>query len=111
MLWLFGPARAGKSAIAKKIAENATEKGLLIATFFFSRTSPTRSSEDYLVATLAYQLALSIPNARAQIEGAIEQDPAMFMKNIQTQIDTLLIKPLLQFTSSTQATPFPNCSS
>ena len=44
MLWLFGPAGAGKSAIAKRIAEIATEKGLLIATFFFSRTSPTRSN-------------------------------------------------------------------
>ena len=106
MLWLFGPAGAGKSAIAKRIAEIATEKGQLIATFFFSRTSPTRSIKDRLVATLAYQLALSIPSTRAYIEGAIEQDPAIFKKNIQTQIDTLLIKPL-QFTSSTQVAPFP----
>jgi adenylylsulfate kinase-like enzyme len=44
MLWLFGPAGAGKSAIAKRIAETATEKGLLIATFFFSRKSPTCSN-------------------------------------------------------------------
>ena len=106
MLWLFGPAGAGKSAIAKKIAEIAAEKGLLIATFFFSRTSPTRSSKDRLVATLAYQLALSIPNTRAHIEDAIEQDPAIFKKNIRTQIDTLLIKPL-QFTSWNQGIPFP----
>ena len=31
MLWLFGPAGAGKSAISKRIGELAAEKGLLIA--------------------------------------------------------------------------------
>ncbi|KAF8809938.1 hypothetical protein BYT27DRAFT_7187242 [Phlegmacium glaucopus] len=93
MLWLFGPAGTGKSAIAKRIAEIATDKDLLIAAFFFSRTSPTRSTKDRLIATLAYQLALSIPDTRTQIEDAIERDPAIFKKTIQTQIDTLLIKP------------------
>ena len=106
ILWLFGPAGAGKSAIAKRIAEIAAEKGLLIGTFFFSRTSPTRSIKDRLVATLAYQLALSILDTRPYIEDAIQQDPAIFKKNIQTQIDTLLIKPL-QLTFSTQVVPFP----
>ena len=94
MLWLFGPAGTGKSAIAKRIAELAEEKGLLIATFFFSRTSPPRKTEDRLVATLAYQMALSIPHTRSHIEYSIEQDPAIFDKNIHTQLDTLLIKPL-----------------
>jgi len=93
MMWLFGPAGAGKSAIAKKIAEVAAEKGLLIGTFFFSRTSPTRNTKDRLIATLSYQLALSIPHTRSHIEDAIERDPAIFKKNLQTQIDTLLIKP------------------
>ena len=106
MLWLFGPAGSGKSAIAKRIAELAAENGLLIATFFFSRTSPTRSIKDRLIATLAYQLALSIPDTRTHIEDAIGQDPAIFMKNIQTQIDTLLIKPL-QSALPAQVVPFP----
>jgi len=93
LLWLFGPAGAGKSAIAKKIAEIAAEKDLLIGSFFFSRTSPTRNTKDRLVATLAYQLAISIPHTRSHIEDVIEQDPAIFHKNLQIQIDTLLIKP------------------
>ena len=94
VLWLFGPAGAGKSAIAKRIAELANEKGLLIATFFFSRTSSARNTKNRLIATLAYQLALSIPDTRIHIEDAIERDPAIFKKNLQTQIDALLIKPL-----------------
>ena len=93
MLWLFGPAGAGKSAIAKKIAEIAATKDLLIGTFFFSRTSPTRKTKDRLIATLAYQLAISVPTTRTHIEDAIERDPAIFNKNLQTQIDALLIKP------------------
>jgi len=93
IMWLFGPAGAGKSAIAKKIAEIATEKGLLIGTFFFSRTSPTRNTKDRLIATLSYQLAISIPHTRSHIEDVIERDPTIFNKNLQTQIDTLLIKP------------------
>src|SRR5271168_2557695 len=106
MMWLFGPAGAGKSAIAKRIAEIAAEKGLLIAAFFFSRSSSTRGTKDRLVATLAYQLALSIPDTRTHIEDAIERDPTIFNKCIQTQIDTLLIQPL-QYISSAEIVPSP----
>ena len=95
MLWLFGPAGAGKSAIAKRVAEMAASRNLLIGSFFFSRTDPTRSTKDRLIASLSYQLALTVPHTRTHIEDAIERDPAIFKKNIQTQIDTLLIKPLL----------------
>ena len=81
MMWLFGPAGAGKSAFAKKIAELSAGRGLFIGTLFFSRTSSTRNTKDRLITTLAYQRALN-------------QDPAIFKKNIETQIDTLLIQPL-----------------
>ena len=104
ILWLFGPAGAGKSDIAKRILVGlAAERGPLPASFFFSRTSPARLNKDRLVATLAYQLASSIPDTRTRIEETIEQDP--YKKNIQTQIDALLTN-FLQSTLSTQVTPF-----
>ena len=106
ILWLqFGPASAGKSIIAKKIAEIAADKHQLIASFFFSRKSSTQGTKDCLVATLAYQLALSIPDTRTHIEAAIERDPLIFKKNIRTQIDTLLIQPFQS--APTQVAPFP----
>src|SRR5882757_6881382 len=105
IMWLYGPAGAGKSAIAKRIAELAAKRGLLIATFFFSRTSPTRNIKDRLIATLAYQMAVSIPDTRTLIEDAIERDPAIFHKNLQIQIETLLIKPFQS--TSTQTIPSP----
>jgi hypothetical protein len=105
LMWLFGPAGAGKTAIAKKIADLAAEKRLLIGTFFFSKDSPTRDVKDRLIPTLAYQMAVSIPGTRTYIEAAIEGDPAIFSKNLQTQIDTLLIKPFQS--ASTQTPPSP----
>jgi hypothetical protein len=93
LLWLFGLAGAGKTTITKRIAEIATDKKLLIAMFFFSKSSPSHSTKDCLIATLAYQLALSISDTWALIEDIIEWDPAIFYKNIQTQIKNLLIQP------------------
>jgi nucleoside-triphosphatase THEP1 len=105
ILWLFGAAGAGKSAIAKKIAELAAKRGLLIGSFFFSRTSPTRNTEDRLISTLAYQMALSIPDTRSHIEDAINRDPAVFKRNIETQIEALLIQPFRSVSTETVPSP------
>ena len=67
ILWLYGPAGAGKSAIAQTIAELLAEAGLLAAAFFFSRNAAGRNDKTPLVATLAYQLVKSIPEIRAHI--------------------------------------------
>jgi hypothetical protein len=50
-------------------------------------------------------LALSIPDTRIHVEDAIERDPVIFKKNMETQIDTLLIKPFES--ASTQTIPSP----
>jgi hypothetical protein len=94
ILWLYGPAGAGKSAIAQTIAELLEEAGLLAAAFFFSRDAPGRNDKTPLVATLVYQLVKSIPEMRAHVLEAVEQDPALFSCSIQAQIQGLIIKPL-----------------
>jgi hypothetical protein len=93
-LWLYGPAGAGKSAIAQTIAELLEEAGLLAAAFFFSRNAAERNDKTPLVATLVYQLVKSIPEIRAHVLEAVEQDPALFSCSIQAQIQALIIKPL-----------------
>ena len=94
LLWLYGPAGAGKSAIAQTIAEMCANLGLIIASFFFSRASQSRNNEKRLISSVAYQLAISIPSTRSYIESAVQIDPAIFDRSLQTQIDTLIIQPL-----------------
>ena len=62
--WLYGPAGAGKSAIAQTIAEMCHARHLLLAGFFFSRTDPKRNNEKCLIASIAYQIALNAPVTR-----------------------------------------------
>jgi len=93
-LWLYGPAGAGKSAIAQTIAELLEETGLLAAAFFFSRNAAERSDKTRLVATLVYQLVISIPEIRVHVLEVVEQDPVLFSRSIQAQIQALIIKPL-----------------
>ena len=56
IMWLYGPAGAGKSAIAQTIAEQCYASHLLLASFFFSRTDPKRNTEKSLIASIAYQM-------------------------------------------------------
>ncbi|KAF8815007.1 hypothetical protein BYT27DRAFT_7201103 [Phlegmacium glaucopus] len=68
--------------------------GLLVASFFFSRSSQSRNNEKHLIASIAYQLTLSIPATRIYIEATVQSDPAVFDRSLDTQIETLIIRPL-----------------
>ena len=95
IIWLHGPAGAGKSAIQRTIAQILSDKGLLFASFFFFRTAIGRNSTQNFIATLSYQLALSIPAARSYIVHAIERDPLVFSLSLWDQAKALIISPLL----------------
>ena len=92
-LWLYGPAGAGKSAIAQTIAELLEKAGLLAAAFFFSRNAAGRNDKAPLVATLIYQLVTSIPEVRVHVLEALE-NPALFSCSIKAQVHALIVKPL-----------------
>ncbi|KAJ3513255.1 hypothetical protein NLJ89_g3054 [Agrocybe chaxingu] len=94
MLWLNGPAGAGKSSIAQKIAELCFEHGLLLASFFFSRVSAGRNTESRLADTIAYQLSLNIPLVRPQIVRATERDPNFFRLSLEAKTKMLITEPL-----------------
>lgn len=100
ILWLYGPAGGGKSAIAQTIAEVCADLGLLLASFFFFRSSPLQNNEKRLIASIAYQLALSIPETRPIIGYAVYLDPSIFDKSMEIQIETLIIVPLEQARST-----------
>ena len=96
IMWLYGSAGAGKSAIANSIARRCDFEKLLLAGFFFSRFDPARSTAKSLIATIAYQMAVNIPGTREKIVGMIEQDPLIFTRSLEAQVADLIIEPLLE---------------
>ncbi|KAF9053286.1 hypothetical protein BJ165DRAFT_852698 [Panaeolus papilionaceus] len=106
--WLNGPAGAGKTAIARSLAERCEEAGILAASFFFWRSDLERSDEKRLIPTLAYQLCLSIPLLRPFVEQSITNDPAIFSKTLTRQLSALILVPLQQIQAS-HSTFVPQC--
>ena len=94
ILWFYGPAGAGKSAIAHNIAERCELEKLLLASFFFSRSDPARSNSKSLIATISYQIAINIPGTREKVVAAIERDPLILSRSLETQVATLIVEPL-----------------
>ena len=72
MLWMYGPNSVGNRSVA----------GL--------------NTEKHLMATLAYQISLSIPATRRYIAQAVESDTSVFSSSLEIQLRTLIVNPLLQ---------------
>ncbi|KAF9472765.1 hypothetical protein BDN70DRAFT_886608, partial [Pholiota conissans] len=100
ILWLYGPAGAGKSAILQTIAELCAKRNSILASFFFGRSDPTRNTFKPLVPTIACQIAIAIPEIRPLVELVIERDPIIFEKSIATQLQSLIIHPLMDLVAS-----------
>ena len=94
ILWLYGPAGAGKSAIAHDIARRCDLEMLLLASFFFSRSDPARNNARSFIATIAYQIAINIPGTRANIVATIDRDPLILTRSIEAQLACLIVSPL-----------------
>ena len=94
IMWLLGPAGAGKSAIAQSLAEKCNSLKILLASFFFFRTDPARNHSRSLFATIAYQLAINIPDARDFVVKVPEDDPMVFTRSVEEQLSSLIINPL-----------------
>ena len=67
---------------------------LLVACFFFSGAPQSCNNDKCLIASITYQLAISIPATRPYIESAVQIGPAIFDKYLETQFETLVIHPL-----------------
>ncbi|KAJ3550822.1 hypothetical protein NMY22_g199 [Coprinellus aureogranulatus] len=99
LLWLTGPAGAGKTAIMGSICDKLKETEQLAATFYFTAYTGglERRSKDGFVTTLAYQLHAH-PRLHDQLsEGmlsTIRQDPAIFRMGLKEQMEGLVLQHL-----------------
>jgi len=94
MLWLYGPAGAGKTAIARRVAELCEAQGLLLASFLFFRSDPNRNTMKPLAANIAYCVSRVIPSMHELIKNAIEADPLILTSSIEVQLTKLVFQPL-----------------
>ncbi|KAJ6465456.1 hypothetical protein C8R45DRAFT_496098 [Mycena sanguinolenta] len=93
ILWLYGPAGAGKSAIMQTLAEQLRDMGRLGGCFFFKRNHATRGNAKTLFATIAYQLILGVPWLRTPISQVVENDPSIVVRSIEIQMQKLISEP------------------
>ncbi|KAJ7478552.1 hypothetical protein FB451DRAFT_185231 [Mycena latifolia] len=94
ILWLHGCAGMGKSAIAQMFAGDCQAQGRLGASFFFKRSHPKRGTWHGLFATLAYQLATSIPELLFPVQQAVEADKLVVGRAMAVQFHKLFVEPL-----------------
>ncbi|KAJ7450813.1 hypothetical protein FB451DRAFT_716208 [Mycena latifolia] len=93
ILWLYGPAGAGKSAIMWSLCERLEDAGRLGGTFFFKRAHPTRGNARALFSTIAYRLALRVPWLKGPISEAVENDPSLVGSTPEIQLQKLILGP------------------
>ncbi|KAI3596559.1 nwd2 [Moniliophthora roreri] len=100
IIWLYGPAGAGKSAIAQTISETGQKEGVLIASFFFSREDVKRNTARSLFLSIAFGLASSIPELQEPIREALRKNPTLLQASIEEQFQKLVVEPLNLIESS-----------
>ncbi|KAM6502618.1 hypothetical protein JOM56_002595, partial [Amanita muscaria] len=106
ILWVHGPAGAGKSAIAQTIAHSCGRQKVP-ATFFFFRSDTSRNDGNRLFTTLAYQLAFSIPAIKDHIVQSLHERPDLPTKTIEKQFDHFIALPFRSLTQAASAQSSP----
>jgi len=102
LFWLYGGAGVGKSALAQTLSETFQTKRRLAASFFFFRNDSTRNNGKVLIPTLVSHLVHSFKGLGIVplVENRIRDNPAVFTKRFETQIQELLVEPLLGLKST-----------
>ncbi|KAJ3505149.1 hypothetical protein NMY22_g17686 [Coprinellus aureogranulatus] len=95
ILWVYGYAGCGKSAIALAIAKHFAGEKRLAASFFFFRGT-NRSSVARFATTVAHQVTASVPAAVPFIEAALGTNPALVTKDtpVDVQFESLVYGPI-----------------
>ncbi|KAJ7606379.1 hypothetical protein B0H17DRAFT_1119642 [Mycena rosella] len=95
LLWVHGDPGSGKSAVSQTVAEYCAQSGQLGATFFFSHGRGDLSDGMLLFPTLAYKLAGAIPEIRAPLSRAIQNDSSILTQSLEVQVQKLIVEPFM----------------
>jgi NACHT domain len=97
IFWLNGLAGTGKSTVARTVAQKYNEQKRLGASFFFSRGGGDVSHAGKFVASIAVQLASSVPTLQRYICDAVSKDTNIASKGLRDQWNHLILRPFSQF--------------
>ncbi|TEB25663.1 hypothetical protein FA13DRAFT_1150540 [Coprinellus micaceus] len=103
ILWIYGYAGCGKSAISQAVAEQLAQDGRLAASFFFFRGSGDRSRIVRFVNTLVYQLTRTEPKTAAIIEDVAKADRGLLSVSttaLFAQFQSLFLEPIIAISGS-----------
>jgi hypothetical protein len=92
MIWLYGSAGCGKSAVAQTFAEYCVEAGRLGAAYFFSRPNK-RNNPNTVIPTIAYQLAVCCAEYKSILGDRLADDPQLLSKALPVQFKLLIVEP------------------
>ncbi|KAJ2924141.1 hypothetical protein H1R20_g12950, partial [Candolleomyces eurysporus] len=93
LLCMTGAAGSGKSALQQSVAECCAKDNILGAAYFISAADPSRNTASTVVPTIAYQLGLNHPTLQRLIAAAVEHDPLIFSRSLETQMNVLVVRP------------------
>ncbi|KAJ7911258.1 hypothetical protein B0H13DRAFT_2482606 [Mycena leptocephala] len=93
ILWLHGPAGAGKSAVMQTLCQRLQDVGRLGGSFFFKRGHTTCGNANKLFTTLAYQLVLYRSELKDPILQRVERDKSILARGMDVQLRTLILEP------------------
>jgi hypothetical protein len=79
----------------RTVAERLANDKRLGGSFFFKRGHATRGNAQKLFATIAYQLALCVPQLKSRISQIIEDDPSLVGRSMSIQMQSLIVAPCL----------------
>ncbi|KAF5314373.1 hypothetical protein D9619_011895 [Psilocybe cf. subviscida] len=94
MMWLSGPAGAGKSAIAQTVSERCQERGIHAVNFFFFREDRTCNHAQPLVAMLVYQLRGFYFALIELLTDCLTANPLICRASLEEQFIHLLSSPV-----------------
>ncbi|CUA68567.1 Cell surface glycoprotein 1 [Rhizoctonia solani] len=94
--WLNGMAGTGKTTIAYSVCAGLDSGHMLGASFFCSRLQEECRNVNKIIPSIAYQLARFSRPFHHALCNALEKDPDVHGRILQTQFNTLIKDPMLQ---------------
>ncbi|KAJ7315210.1 hypothetical protein DFH08DRAFT_715929, partial [Mycena albidolilacea] len=87
---------SGKVGYCADIRRELRERGQARCIFFLKHGHPKRGTGSGIITTLAYQLAISIPEFLLPLQQAIEKDKLVAGRALTVQFQRLLVEPFQQ---------------